>query len=207
MKLSAYIVAVDAGFAPNPFGRYCTLACCKPTIRRKAEKDDVIVGTASARSAKPGHLIYAMRVLDVLPYQTYWADQRFQSRKPTAATAISRRGDNIWYRESGRWRVLGGSLHDISHRNRDTGGVNAVVAREFYYFGCEAIPVDADFKSLLASTQGHKNCREPQTIQRFWDWVTSVAPRTGRIGNPFEFTDAGCRAQCDVIEDDDIEEC
>jgi len=37
MKLSGYIVRVDTGFAPNPFGRHCTLACCKPTIRRVAE--------------------------------------------------------------------------------------------------------------------------------------------------------------------------
>jgi len=89
MKLSAYIITVDAGFAPNPFGHYCTLACCKPTIRRNAKKDDIIVGTASAHSPKPGHLVYAMRVKCVLPYQNYWSDSKFASRKPCAKTAIS----------------------------------------------------------------------------------------------------------------------
>jgi Nucleotide modification associated domain 2 len=48
MKLSAYIVRVDSGFAPNPFGHHCTLACCKPTIRRKAEPGDIIVGGVRA---------------------------------------------------------------------------------------------------------------------------------------------------------------
>ena len=37
MKLSAYIVSTDAGLAPNPFWGVCTLAVCKPRIRRFAE--------------------------------------------------------------------------------------------------------------------------------------------------------------------------
>jgi len=207
MKLSAYIVAVDAGFAPNPFGHYCTLACCKPTIRRKAEKDDIIIGTAYARSSKPRHLIFAMKVLGVLPYQRYWTDRRFHSRKPSAKSAISRRGDNIWYQRKGEWQVVDGAFHDISHCDRDTGGENAVFAREFFYFGREAIKVDTEFQHLLAKTQGHKNCSDPKVINGFWDWVTAKAPRFGRLGNPSEFTDDGYRSQCATIEADDIEEC
>lgn len=40
MKLFSYIVTHDAGFAPNPFWGYCTLACCKPAIRRTANVGD-----------------------------------------------------------------------------------------------------------------------------------------------------------------------
>lgn len=93
MKLSAYIMMVDSGFSPNPFGRCCTLACCKPTIRRNAKVVDIIVDTASGSSATPSHLIYAMRVKCVLPYQKYWNDPRFAHRKPCQKSAISRRGD------------------------------------------------------------------------------------------------------------------
>ena len=32
--LYAYIMTDDKGFAPNPFSGICTLACCKPAIRR-----------------------------------------------------------------------------------------------------------------------------------------------------------------------------
>ena len=32
--LFSYVVATDSGFAPNPFFGLCTLACCKPAIRR-----------------------------------------------------------------------------------------------------------------------------------------------------------------------------
>jgi hypothetical protein len=38
MKLSAYIITVDSGPVPNPFGRYRTLACCKTTIRREENR-------------------------------------------------------------------------------------------------------------------------------------------------------------------------
>ena len=37
VKLYSYIVAVDSGFAPNPFHGFCTIATCKPRIRKTAE--------------------------------------------------------------------------------------------------------------------------------------------------------------------------
>jgi len=40
MKVYSYIVAYDSGFAPNPFHGICTLACCKPTIRRTAHEKE-----------------------------------------------------------------------------------------------------------------------------------------------------------------------
>lgn len=43
-KIYSYIVAEDNGFAPNPFGKACTLACCKPDIRQHAKTDDWILG-------------------------------------------------------------------------------------------------------------------------------------------------------------------
>src|SRR4051812_2951034 len=106
MKVSAYIIRVDGGFAPNPFGRHCTLACCKPTIRRKAEPGDIIVATASSRYPHAGRLVYAMKVGQVLPYQEYWERPEFEYRKPSPATPVSRRGDNVWHRDgSGDWQV------------------------------------------------------------------------------------------------------
>jgi Nucleotide modification associated domain 2 len=44
MTLYSYIVTHDTGFAPNPFFGFCTLACCKPGIRKHADKLDWIVG-------------------------------------------------------------------------------------------------------------------------------------------------------------------
>lgn len=208
MKLSAYIIRFDSGFAPNPFGHFCTLACCKPRIRLNAEPGDIVVGTAATRLPHPGHLVYAMRVKEVLPYEKYWKDARFASRKPTPRTRIRRCGDNIWHRSAdGKWVVADSDFHNQSHRKRDTSGKNAVIATEFYYFGRDAIAVPQEFKRLLAKTQGHKNTREPEMLQRFWNWVCSVAPRHGRIADPSDFSEEGCRAQSSEIEDEDFEEC
>ena len=39
-RIHSYVVRYDSGFAPNPFYGYCTLATCKPNIRRSADIGD-----------------------------------------------------------------------------------------------------------------------------------------------------------------------
>jgi hypothetical protein len=203
MKLSAYILTVDSGFSPNPFGRRCTLACCKPTIRRNAEPGDIIVGSGSVRCGLSGRIVYAMRVGEVLPFQTYWT--RFPSKRPSSRTSISKCGDNLWHTDSnGGWRGVRGALHDESHRERDLRGANALIAEEFYYFGSKAIVISEEFAPILATTHGHKNTYDTSLITRFWTWLSQIAPRSGRIGQPMEFTDSGCCAQRSDHEDDDM---
>ena len=40
MNIYAYIVPVDDGAAPNPYGGVCTLAICKPNLRKIAKQGD-----------------------------------------------------------------------------------------------------------------------------------------------------------------------
>jgi hypothetical protein len=75
-RLFSYVVDHDYGYAPCPFGGFCTLAKCKyGTIKCKngtrrnivelAEEGDWIAGTGGAdldKSAGHSKLIYAMRV-------------------------------------------------------------------------------------------------------------------------------------------------
>lgn len=49
-KLFSYVLRFDDGAAPNPFWGTCTLAICKPDIRRTANIDDWIIGTGSKNS-------------------------------------------------------------------------------------------------------------------------------------------------------------
>jgi hypothetical protein len=60
MKLYSYIVIHDTGFSPNPFWGFCTLADCKPTIRRTANVDDWIVGLTP--KSKGNKIVYAMEM-------------------------------------------------------------------------------------------------------------------------------------------------
>lgn len=191
MKLSAYIVRHDTGFSPNPFGGVCTLACCKPTIRRSARPGDVVVGTGSARHKLSGYLIYTMRVETVLPFEDYW--ERYPSKRPSPETAVKKRGDNIWHRDAfGNWGGVPGAVHDDRHRNRDLRGGNALISTQFYYFGRKAVLIPDEFRCLIATARGHKNTYDLDAINFFWEWVKRKARRPGRIGLPIDFGDAVC---------------
>ncbi len=85
MTVFSYVIEHDLGFAPNPFHRFCTLACCKPRIRSVATLGDYILGTGACRPSLSGHLIYWMRVDEVLTFDEYWADKRFKKKKPIMA--------------------------------------------------------------------------------------------------------------------------
>ena len=39
-KIYSYVLKIDDGAAPNPFGGICTLTICKPIIRRKSSVDE-----------------------------------------------------------------------------------------------------------------------------------------------------------------------
>lgn len=83
MKLYSYIVARDFGFAPNPFFKFCTLATCKPKIRKHASVGDWVIGTgAKVRYGYSGRLVYAMQVSEILDFDTYWNDERFLQKRP-----------------------------------------------------------------------------------------------------------------------------
>ena len=47
MRVFSYVGASDSGFAPNPFHGTCTLASCKPQIRRSVKSVDLIVAMSS----------------------------------------------------------------------------------------------------------------------------------------------------------------
>src|SRR5689334_12341835 len=107
-RLASYVVRYDSGFAPNPFYGYCTLATCKPEIRRVAEIGEWIVGCGSnAKGVRQGgRLVYAMRVTEQLTFDQYNADPRFERKKPIRRGSRKQScGDNIYYRanKDGGW--------------------------------------------------------------------------------------------------------
>ena len=81
-KLYSYVVASDTGLAPNPFHSFCTLALCKPQVRKAAEVGDWVIGTGSKRNGRDGFLVYAMRVTEILTFNEYWRDARFLAKRP-----------------------------------------------------------------------------------------------------------------------------
>ena len=78
-RLFTYVVAHDTGFAPNPFHGFCTLAVCKPRIRKGAKIGDWIIGTGSGAKGKgrEGNIVFAMRVTEDMAFDQYWNDPSF----------------------------------------------------------------------------------------------------------------------------------
>ena len=102
-RVYSYIVTHDTGFAPNPFWGSCTLACCKPVIRRVAEVGDIIVGLSSKTlKEKPHHLIYAMKVTeDPITFDEYYNSKKYFKKKPVInASYKDFVGDNIYIGDS-----------------------------------------------------------------------------------------------------------
>ena len=85
MRLFSYVVSRDYGFAPNPFYGTCTLATCKPEIRRTARAGDWIIGTGSKMQGREDHLVYVMKVAEKRTFSEYWADDRFSDEEAKSA--------------------------------------------------------------------------------------------------------------------------
>lgn len=145
-RIYSYIVTHDSGYAPNPFRGYCTLACCKPAIRRTAKKGDWIVGITSKRRGVPQRMIYAMRVDEMLSFSEYWADPRFAAKKPVWSPhdrpTVASGGDNCYQPIGrGRYRQLrcrhshrDGRPNTVKMR-RDLSGERVLVSWTYAYFG------------------------------------------------------------------------
>ena len=162
MNLYSYIVKHDTGFAPNPFHGYCTLACCKPIIRRKAEKGDWVVGLTPKCAGN--RIVYIMRVDDVVQsFRDYWFDPRFRAKKPSYTGGLQRRcGDNIYkpLTEGGYLQVRSmhsnGALEHAGNKAHDLSGKCILVSETFAYFGSKPKLLPSELGSLIVG-KGHRS--------------------------------------------------
>jgi len=135
MKLYSYIVAHDTGFSPNPFYGYCTLACCKPSIRRTAKMGDWVVGLAPKHDGNG--IVFLMRV-DETPktYAEYWRDKRFKAKRPSYdGGVLSKCGDNIYEPNGSGYRQLqsthsNDALENSENKAHDLGGKYVLISEE-----------------------------------------------------------------------------
>ena len=177
MKLYSYIVTHDTGFSPNPFWGHCTLADCKPTIRRTAKIGDWIVGLSS--KTKGNTIIYAMCVEEILHYDQYYRDSRFVMKIPnyTKRKVVYKCGDNIYRPTSnGEFHQLQ-SMHskgvdeDPEAKAHDLGGVNVLISSTFHYFGSSGPELPIDLNDLIVG-RAHKNRFSKEKISKFLDFIS-----------------------------------
>ncbi len=200
-SLFSYVVRYDSGFAPNPFHGYCTLATCKPGVRKQARVGDWVVGTASGGAAvrRRGHLVYAMQVTEILTTAQYWSDPRFRCKRPDLChNWVAASGDNIYApTEHGGWQQLD-SYHsekdgrpNPNHVKRDTSVERVLVSDNYVYYGGEGPKLSKRFLSgeamdLLRGPRNYQREREEEVIASFEEWLGSQGVR-GYQGKPWDW--------------------
>lgn len=203
MVVYSYVIEHDFGLAPNPFGRYCTLAVCKPKIRvsSKLKIGDWILGTGSkAIEISTGKkwlrrkLIYAMQVTEKITFDNYWSDPRFQYKKPRMnGSRVAMFGDNFYHTdENGNW-IQEDSAHSMKdgtcnqgHLKKDTSGRNVLISEHFYYFGTNAPTIPKEFLEICKEGIGEKKFENIQLADDFINWVTNNF-KTGIHGDPLSW--------------------
>lgn len=190
MKLYSYVIRRDYGFAPNPFHGCCTLATCKPVIRRTAQIKDWIAAFGPKHHPTEKRLVCLMRVSEALTFDEYWNDNRFKSKRPVFNKSVTHKyGDNIYHHVNGVW-VQEPSHHSFSdgmnftNLNRDTKTDRVLIAKEFYYFGKDAILLPTEYQPLIWRRRNHGvNCN-PALIKNFVGYIRGQYS-SGIHGLPF----------------------
>jgi len=182
-RVFSYVVRVDSGFAPNPFHRSCTLACCKPSIRRSAAVGDIIIGLSSGSE----RIVYAMCVAEVLTFAQYWGDERFRSKRPRRGAHRDAVGDNIYeptkrgFKQHPSCHSKRGGDEDQAAKRHDLAGQSVLVAQDFVYFA-EPGPKLPGSLWFLAVGRGHRCRFEPDEVRKVQRWFARQ-PK-GRLGEP-----------------------
>ena len=202
--LYIYVVDRDFGFAPNPFHGCCTLATCKPNIRAHAQIGDWIMGVGGRRLNATGKCVFLLKVTEILTFNDYWSDTRFQKKKPVRnGSLVMMVGDNIYHQQEGSdsW-VQEDSHHsnqdgtyNSENLKRDTKSANVLVSEHFYYFGKSAPEVD--IASIgYANHIGHG--KKPLNDNNITDFISKIEQLYQSeinlvLDDPFDFLAASKR--------------
>jgi hypothetical protein len=182
-KIYSYVLKIDDGAAPNPFGGVCTLTICKPVIRRKSSVGDWVVGTGSKNAILSDgtihdfskYLVYAMKITDKKYLRKYdeWCKSNLQIKIPkfNSNNIIEQRGDCIYDFSNGVPPIIRASVHTEKNRERDLSGKYSLLSNHFYYFGEAPIKLPSDLQILVKGTQGHLVFEDNEIISKFEEWI------------------------------------
>ncbi len=168
-KVYSYIVAHDLGFSPNPFWGECTLACCKPRIRRSIGKQwpssagTWVVGISP--KSRGNELVYIMRVDNWLEFPDYYAS--YPKKRPDFVKGHAYKfGDNIYKPIDGGGYEQLRSRHSKDFREptwsennelkaRDLSGNYVLLSKNFIYYGKKTVKLEGPLRELIIG-RGHK---------------------------------------------------
>jgi hypothetical protein len=191
----SYVVARDYGFAPNPFHGVCTLATCKPEIRKRAAIGDWVLGTGSKVHNRHNCIVFAMHVTETLTFNDYWSDTRFQCKKPYLLGSKKLAfGDNIYCRRNGIWlqenshHSLPNGKPDRSNVKHDTRVDRVLLSSDFVYWGGNGPSTPTGWrKRLIKRGPGYRTILDPAFEHVISDWLHSSG-QWGYSGSPIDWS-------------------
>jgi hypothetical protein len=152
----------------------------------KAKPEDWFLGvTPQERGDK---IVYAMEVAEVISFEEYDSDPRFDAKKPVMNAPWKQRcGDNLYYRdEEGKWQQRPNPFHDTPrNRKQDLRHPSVFISEHFYYFGENAVRMPLMFADLIWRRQGCKCSHEREVVAGFVNWLQDNF-RPGIHGDPWD---------------------
>jgi len=150
VKVRAYVIATDAGSAPNYDPPCTTLAVCKPRIRQAASIGDLVLAYAGSNvnPHDPHAVVWAGVVSEKLTFAEYWTDQRFQTKKPERSPTP----DNFYRPVDGGLLQVPNRVHGPEHFNRDTGGLYVLAFDPSWRFGAHGPRMPTEFGLQIPMT-------------------------------------------------------
>jgi hypothetical protein len=156
MKLWRYVIRNNDGSAPNYDPPFTTLAICKPRIRKGARPGDLVLAFAGREIAPDPHrVVWAGVVHEKLTFEQYWADVRFQGKKPHATDVP----DNIYEPGPLGLRQVRNPIHNEGNVVRDCSGVFVLVMEPSWRLIPEASSLPEQFEHLRmlpGNRRGHR---------------------------------------------------
>ena len=221
MNCFRYKIEHDWGFAPNPFHGTLSLATCKADIRgcKNLEIGDWVVGFGSKAMNNLGMLVYAMKVEEILTFDQYYEDPRFQCKKPVkTGSLVQMYGDNVYHTDKSanpiRQYIQDECAHSHDdwsfyqdHYDRDTKCDKVLLSRNFYYFGDHYIEIPEEFSYIKLNPEnmrGNMYYRdlegENAKITAFTEWLDKNYGK-GIHGDPCNWKEFNL-PKLDIYEDE-----
>lgn len=178
MRIHTYVIATDAGSAPNYDPPCTTLAVCKPRIRRKANVGEVVLAFAgrNVNPYEPHAVVWAGVVAEKMPFADYWNDRRYSRKKPDRSPTP----DNF-YRptKDGGLLWIENLVHPRESAQHDLSGLNVLTFDPSWRFGISGPLMPIEFG--LRMTNGRRGERVTDLTDTEWRrleaWLNKQASR------------------------------
>lgn len=201
-----YAVTYDLGFAPNPFGGLCSLACCKPNIRQRASCGDWIIGLTGTKLRPEKRCVFGMVVTGDMTFDDYWANSDFATRRPKRNGSPKKQvGDNIYHRTTPKapW-IQEDSVHSLAdgsqcplNTKHDTRINRVLLSERFIYFGASAALVPTTILNGLGYSKNPRDYRRFDVCEahELVEWLEPqlVARPNAVLNDPIGFDSSSMR--------------